>query len=129
MAPFWEDVDLSTPSSLRSPRDMVESLASPEGGSFSVSYARIPLSRERTPEAQDVAQLHQVRWGAHEKRVGAARSVGSAWQAHLHGIAESASQRRRTSHSCTRCGGEACGWLFHGVGLQLLWQRGYRIAT
>ena len=49
--------------SLLSPRQLVETLADPEGDNFSVSYSRLPLSRERTPEAGDVAQLNEVREG------------------------------------------------------------------
>lgn len=39
---------------------------------YNVSYRRIPLSRERTPEAEDVDQLHQQLVG----QLGKAHQVG-----------------------------------------------------
>lgn len=63
--------------SLLSPRQMVEALADPEGDNFSVSYSRLPLSRERTPEAGDVAQLNEVcgGWKCGGRRAKEARGV------------------------------------------------------
>ena len=56
MAPFWEAVDPHSPEALRTPRELAEALV---GEGFCLSYCRIPLSRERTPEAADVAALHR----------------------------------------------------------------------
>jgi len=66
VAPFWEEVDMQQPYVLLSPRALMESLASddalvsPGGVPFRLSYSRVPLSRERTPVASDVADLHQT---------------------------------------------------------------------
>ncbi|GFR48167.1 hypothetical protein Agub_g10003 [Astrephomene gubernaculifera] len=55
VAPFWEEVDGDSPSALLSPLELMQQLA--EAG-YRISYRRIPLSRERTPEAADVDALH-----------------------------------------------------------------------
>ena len=55
VAPFWETVDLSSQESLQTPKDLAELLSL----SYSLSYCRVPLSRERTPEAWDIEQLHR----------------------------------------------------------------------
>ena len=56
VAPFWEAVDPHSPEALRTPRELAEALV---GEGYCLSYCRIPLSRERTPEAADVAALHR----------------------------------------------------------------------
>ncbi len=56
VAPFWEVLDPHSPEALRTPAELAKSLIA-EG--FSLSYCRIPLSRERTPEAFDIPQLHR----------------------------------------------------------------------
>ena len=55
VAPFWETIDSTSDESLKTPRDLAELLSR----SYSLSYCRVPLSRERTPEAWDIEQLHR----------------------------------------------------------------------
>ncbi|KAG1680951.1 hypothetical protein FOA52_009910 [Chlamydomonas sp. UWO 241] len=63
VSPFWETVDVASPYALASPRSLMEVFMAPKeagGAAFRISYARIPLSRERTPEAWDLAELHRT---------------------------------------------------------------------
>lgn len=55
VAPFWETLDSSSDESVQTPKDLAELLSR----SYSLSYCRVPLSRERTPEAWDIEQLHR----------------------------------------------------------------------
>ncbi|GLI60364.1 hypothetical protein VaNZ11_002488 [Volvox africanus] len=55
VAPFWEIVDTDSATSLLTPLELMQQLAD---SGFRISYRRIPLSRERTPEAADVNALH-----------------------------------------------------------------------
>eukprot|EP00197_Chlamydomonas_leiostraca_P007983 CAMPEP_0202863826 /NCGR_PEP_ID=MMETSP1391-20130828/4304_1 /ASSEMBLY_ACC=CAM_ASM_000867 /TAXON_ID=1034604 /ORGANISM="Chlamydomonas leiostraca, Strain SAG 11-49" /LENGTH=1425 /DNA_ID=CAMNT_0049543499 /DNA_START=116 /DNA_END=4393 /DNA_ORIENTATION=- len=57
VAAFWEGVNLEDELSLLTPLELVSHLINSEG--YRASYRRIPLSRERTPEAHDVEMLHQ----------------------------------------------------------------------
>ncbi|KXZ42240.1 hypothetical protein GPECTOR_176g221 [Gonium pectorale] len=54
VAPFWE-VDTDAPAVLLTPLELMQQL---EEAGYRLSYRRIPLSRERTPEAADVDALH-----------------------------------------------------------------------
>ncbi|GIM16088.1 hypothetical protein Vretimale_18744 [Volvox reticuliferus] len=55
VAPFWENVDTDSSTSLLTPLELMQQLAD---SGYRISYRRIPLSRERTPEAADVNALH-----------------------------------------------------------------------
>ncbi|KAG2430310.1 hypothetical protein HYH02_013787 [Chlamydomonas schloesseri] len=53
--PFWEAVDPDSATALLTPLELMQQL---EEAGYRLSYRRIPLSRERTPEAADVDALH-----------------------------------------------------------------------
>ncbi|KAG2424588.1 hypothetical protein HXX76_014317, partial [Chlamydomonas incerta] len=53
--PFWEAVDPDSATALLTPLELMQQL---EQAGYRLSYRRIPLSRERTPEAADVDALH-----------------------------------------------------------------------
>ncbi|KAF5838086.1 hypothetical protein DUNSADRAFT_3395, partial [Dunaliella salina] len=56
VAAFFENVDLNNPLALLTPAELIHHLVEVEG--FKAFYCRIPLSRERTPEALDIEQVH-----------------------------------------------------------------------
>uniref|UniRef100_A0A7S3QUH6 Tyrosine specific protein phosphatases domain-containing protein n=1 Tax=Dunaliella tertiolecta TaxID=3047 RepID=A0A7S3QUH6_DUNTE len=63
VAAFFENVDLNDPLALVTPAELIQHLVESEG--FKASYRRIPLSRERTPEALDIEQVHIQMLDAH----------------------------------------------------------------
>lgn len=64
VAAFWELVDLNNDDSVMTARELVERLI--EAEHFQVTYRRIPLSRERTPDAHDLQQVHSQLLEANE---------------------------------------------------------------
>eukprot|EP00798_Chlamydomonas_sp_ICE-L_P002281 gene2281-8554_t len=52
---YWAEVDTDQDSSLTTLRELVQDLVQK---GYNVSYCRVPLSRDRTPEPTDLAQLH-----------------------------------------------------------------------
>ena len=57
VAPFWEHVDPNNGEALMTPLEVMQLLHS---RGYNISYRRIPLSRERTPEAADMDVLHRI---------------------------------------------------------------------